>query len=493
MTTNYYELRDLLDEAKPLILNRKALAFRDYAHKTFILILEGEAPPILRLLISVRPGVDRMHLTPRLSPKKNKVSHTAFAASLNAALQDRILTAISIVNKDRTLRLDFKDQNNNKVSLLAEFFNRHANIFLLDQEDLIKEAFREVVGKHRTLKRKGAYTPLPTPHSSKRRRRPRFSTGAATTLKEAPLNGAADDFFFSMEWEQELKELRQKIKSSLSSKLKKEGKLLSRLREQLVKAESAENVKNDADLLQTNFHLLKKGAGTVELDDFYSEGDKKISIVLNPAKSPSENIANYYKRYKKLVSSISHINRRIEESNGKIKQLRSVEEAFPAMESMDELNEAAITLGIERKPAATVKRIKESKASKDDSRKFYSSDSLPILVGKDGASNSRLTFQTARGNDYWLHCQGASGSHVVIRCEKNKTVPMSTLIEAGLLAVHFSKRRGTDYSEVIYTQRKYVRKIRGGPPGKVTVERHKTLNIYAEKKLLDKILNTMES
>jgi predicted ribosome quality control (RQC) complex YloA/Tae2 family protein len=90
----------------------------------------------------------------------------------------------------------------------------------------------------------------------------------------------------------------------------------------------------------------------------------------------------------------------------------------------------------------------------------------------------------------WLHCHGAPGSHVIIQSERNKTVPLNSLMDAGLLAVHFSKLRGAEQADVVYTQRKYVRPVRGGPAGKVILERFKTLHIRSDPEGLKRILAT---
>src|SRR5690606_4501232 len=76
-------------------------------------------------------------------------------------------------------------------------------------------------------------------------------------------------------------------------------------------------------------------------------------------------------------------------------------------------------------------------------RRFVSIEGYPILVGRNNEQNDRLTMRVANGNDLWLHVGGGRpGSHVVIKLPKNKTASLQTLLDAGTLAVHFSKARG---------------------------------------------------
>ena len=90
MTITYPELKEVISEAAPLLRGRHLLGFRDGGPDTFLLILEageGVYPRLLRLLISVRPGLGRAHLTPRPSPKRNKVPSTRFAARVDEELK----------------------------------------------------------------------------------------------------------------------------------------------------------------------------------------------------------------------------------------------------------------------------------------------------------------------------------------------------------------------------------------------------------------------
>jgi predicted ribosome quality control (RQC) complex YloA/Tae2 family protein len=58
---------------------------------------------------------------------------------------------------------------------------------------------------------------------------------------------------------------------------------------------------------------------------------------------------------------------------------------------------------------------------------------------------------------------------------------------AGQLAVYFSKRRGAARADVTYTSKKFVRKGRG-KAGPAIVERHKTLVIDHDPRLLAALL-----
>ena len=111
-------------------------------------------------------------------------------------------------------------------------------------------------------------------------------------------------------------------------------------------------------------------------------------------------------------------------------------------------------------------------------RLYRSSEGYDILVGKGAEENDRLTFKIAGAEDFWLHASGSAGAHVVVRNPKNESrLPRATLEEAAALAGFFSKAKGGGRTQVMVTRRKYVRRVRGGPRGTVTVKKHESLNV----------------
>jgi len=122
-------------------------------------------------------------------------------------------------------------------------------------------------------------------------------------------------------------------------------------------------------------------------------------------------------------------------------------------------------------------------------RRFVSAEGYPIWVGRNNEQNDRLTMRLANGNDLWLHVGGGrAGSHVIVRLPKQKTASLETLLDAGTLAVHFSKARGESRIDVVYTQKKHVRKPKGLPAGAVVPAHTKTITVIADQSRLQRLL-----
>ena len=332
------------------------------------------------------------------------------------------MVRIRLVMPDRSVRY-----------LVVELFGRHANILVLDGDDMILELHHPFRGRQRTLEREGLYEPLVAPHASTRKRKRRFEAEEDSPLREAPLNGSADAFYIALENRRALDRHRQWLKRAVARTLKREGGLLSRLREDLTRSESAEQVRREAELLQSHFHLLRRGMDAVEVSDLYADGEARLTLILDPTLDPAANVEAYFKRYKKLVAARGPILERIEAVQVRLRVLRDIERELPRFETEEAIEEAAGRAGLKKPPSKRPVKKRDPPGSRMPTRyrRYRSSDGLAIIVGKGGDSNDRLTFRVARGNDYWLHCQGAAGSHVIVRALKNKTVPLNTLIEAG--------------------------------------------------------------
>ena len=99
-----------------------------------------------------------------------------------------------------------------------------------------------------------------------------------------------------------------------------------------------------------------------------------------------------------------------------------------------------------------------------------------ILVGRSARQNHQVTFRRAGPDDLWLHAVDVPGSHVVI-LSGGRPVSEAVLLQAAQLAAQHSAAQGEAGVLVAYTQRRYVRPIRGGRPGMVTYRREETIRV----------------
>ena len=123
-------------------------------------------------------------------------------------------------------------------------------------------------------------------------------------------------------------------------------------------------------------------------------------------------------------------------------------------------------------------------------RTYRSSGGLEIWVGRGAKSNDTLTFHESSPRDVWLHARDAAGAHVVLRWSRDDPPPARDLEEAAVLAAWHSKSRGSGLVPVDWTRRKYVRKVKGGAPGLVLVQRSETIFVAPDERVERRLRDT---
>lgn len=117
---------------------------------------------------------------------------------------------------------------------------------------------------------------------------------------------------------------------------------------------------------------------------------------------------------------------------------------------------------------------------------FVSKDGMAIWVGRSRDENLELTFKHARGNDVWMHIRGKPGAHVLVPVPSGKSAPLDTLLDAAQLAIHYSGGSKWGKTEVDYTFKKYVKRIRDSTEASYT--NNKTLLVEPDPQRLQRLL-----
>lgn len=278
---------------------------------------------------------------------------------------------------------------------------------------------------------------------------------------------------------QKISRPKTSIKSNLLGQLKraikKDIKKKAKLEEQLDKAEEYPSLQRRAELLGMNLHKAKRGMESVEVEDVYSENGGTVNIDLDKSLTPGQNVERLFERAKKLKDKIPGIREEIQLTNRRLEQLGKIRSELDQLESDDipqKLEEQLAEFGIkqpgDRKKAEPQERLPY--------KNYTTSIGEEIWVGRSATDNDVLTFKYARKYDLWLHSQQTSGSHVILRRpNKAHQFQKSSIIEAAEIAAFFSTAKKSDTVPVIYTEVKYVRKLRKGRPGQVLADRTKSI------------------
>jgi predicted ribosome quality control (RQC) complex YloA/Tae2 family protein len=163
---------------------------------------------------------------------------------------------------------------------------------------------------------------------------------------------------------------------------------------------------------------------------------------------------------------------RLGELEEKARELGAALDAIPEATSDEVADLEASVLRPEQKTPAEAKVPKERVRF----RTYHVSGGWEVLVGKSNHDNDLLTHKMARPDDLWFHARQVPGSHVVLRKSGTKSEPDRQAIEeAAAIAAFHSKAGKSSKVSVCYTEKRHVRKARGGRPGEAVVAREKVV------------------
>ncbi len=221
-----------------------------------------------------------------------------------------------------------------------------------------------------------------------------------------------------------IKEKMEEEKKQRILKKKKEKEERKRLIREIKIDPEVYRIKGDVILM--NLKQLKGKKGKFKL--FHPEkGEVEVEIRKN--ETPEKAAERYYERYKKMK-------RKIEKT----------------------------------------KEIKEKKEEKKPFREYISPSGFKVYVSKSQDVANSLTFKKADPWDYFFHVRDAPGAHVIIKRSKNEEIRKEDIIFAAKLAKKFSKLKNEEKVLVIWTERKYVKPIKGFK-GKVKILKENVIRI----------------
>lgn len=260
--------------------------------------------------------------------------------------------------------------------------------------------------------------------------------------------------------------------------LAKRDKLAASLRADLEKTGARHELVRVAELLKGSMHLVRPKADSVDATDWASDPPAIVRIPLDPQLSASGNLERLHHRRRKLerqhaalVPQLEQLERARAELLSLIAELDTLatttrgEAADGRLGAIEVRLSALVGTGGSRPSggAAGAQKGRDRDGERLPYRTFIAIDGSEILVGKSAKDNDALTFKVARGSDIFLHARDVPGSHVIL-CHRKKGPPHpEALLDAATLAAWLSKLREDSVVDVLWTEKKHVRKVKGSP------------------------------
>ena len=482
MSLNWKEINLILEELElPGMQIQKAI---QSAYDVLSLKLYGSGGA-KALLISISPLSCRVHETFDSVPKNPKPLR--FAEFLNSRIVNgRIEEALQLGN-DRIVRLTVRcsahdsGEEPQRYRMYLRLWSNAANVIVTDMEGKILDAMRRLPKRAEVTG--GIYAPAENSKETAKR---------SYTIREFPgdliaelptgasFNQKIDAFYRREGGALSLETLKEEARRKFEGSIDRIRASQEKLKEKEADFEKADRFKEYGDLILSNLSLAKSGAEWLETERYGIE-QGKIRIKLDPHKGPIASAEDYYEQYRKAKSGLVEIQNQIKEGED---ELRKQEETLQSL--LMQTNPLVLYKLLKSKGK------KEAPARREDSKRpglsFRRKDWL-IIVGRDAAENDTLLRKYVKGNDLWLHARDYPGSYVFIKQKPGKTVPLDILLDAGNLAIFYSKGRNNYEGDLFYTPVKYLRRAKNGPKGLVIPTQEKNLHVKVDAGRLRELEN----
>ena len=426
-----------------------------------------------RLLFSAHPRFARVHLVQEKGPRLKMPP--GFCHLLRAHLRHKRIESIQQRQNDRIIEICacWPGDAEKTIRFVAELTGSTANFYLLDRAGQIMGTLRKI-RPGRALAKGAIYT-APPKHDSQN-----FQETQMPSLSKDPfpLSRAFETYFSTLEKRADEARQKKETLARFDTAIRRLQKKLRRFTARLQASEKSLQYRDHGEYLKGHLHEIPVGATSFSYSDPERPDQARIIVELAPDLSAAQNMARFFRRYKKAAAERSMHAQWVKDTQHALAQLISGKDAL----------EKGDVLQLDDFPLLPVQSKTDSKIKKEGPRTYLSSDNLRLMLGRNRLENEALTFRIARGNDFWFHARGVPGSHLVVKMEKRKNLPPRTLLEAATLALYFSRRRKEGKGEVMYTHKKYLQRPKKGKSGEVICTQEKTLFIEINPLRLSKIL-----
>lgn len=426
------------------------------------------------LLMVCKPGYCRMH---RFSGELGKGGKPQrFVSFLRAHVRNGYIQDAHQIDGERIVNIEVVS-GSETVLLWLRLWSAAPNLIVTDKQGTILDAmFRrpargEISGGHFSLQ-----TAL-----AKKKSSPQKEYRVRDFPGQGDLNARVETYFSAIERNENLEKLKAALRNRLTQMENRLLLKLENIKTRSIYTADYEHYKEAGDLIMGALHSLHKGEKNLHIADYY-HGNTPIDIPLKTELSPTENAEEYYRKYKKAKQEYLRLQTDQADTEQELEHIRARLSDVLTGDDPQKLRELM----------KKTKGTSRAKKNINSPGLRFMSNGFTIFVGRSSKENELLLRKKMRGNDYWLHCRDYPGSYVFIKSIRGKSIPLETLLDAGNLALAYSKARSSDKINVYYTQVKYLKKIKGGKPGLVIPTQEKNLFISKDSARLKRLRDSLK-
>lgn len=285
------------------------------------------------------------------------------------------------------------------------------------------------------------------------------------------LISAEEKYFDEKKKLKDFSDLYERVKGCASAGLKKAKKRLNAVQSRIKDASDAEETRRKGELIIANVYRIKRGQEIATVYDYYDDCDRTIELDCNL--SPSANAEAFFKKYNKKKRALVALESQRETAEREKEYFESVSGELSLAESIDDLKairEELIAEGLLRENSK-----KRSKKDYSGESREYEVNGFTVRVGRNNVENDKVT-GGARPKDLWFHAKTLHSSHVVMVTAGR--VPTENDIRTVCeICAYYSGGRNDGKAEVVYTEKKNVKKPPSSPRGFCIYDNYKSLTV----------------
>jgi predicted ribosome quality control (RQC) complex YloA/Tae2 family protein len=418
--------------------------FRELVFETYA---PGRRIPIL---ISLESGRTRLHAMTMAVPSEVKLQR--FSQLLRSRILGGKIVEAGQIGKDRIIHLSVV-RSDERTELYIRLWSGAANIIATDENFEVLDAFYRRPAKNEVSgctyhPDEATMSHPPSDRVFEVRDFPVDEESESDAPAMLSLNRRVEYFYRSTIDATNLSALKTKLLKENERERTRLANRASKIKTLVASSDTGESYKRCGDLITSNLYKLRPGATHLLVDDYYHEG-VEIEIEIDPNLSGGDNADRYYNLYKDRKKYLVKAENELSVLDDRLTRL---DQRIAKIEASDDIHE------IQRLAKPESQSKKQQVKKKEIPGLQFRSGAHTIYVGRSSRENDELLRNYVRGNDLWMHTRDVPGGYVFVRAVPGKSVPLEVLLDAGNLAVYFSKAKSNGRADLFYTQVKYLRR-----------------------------------
>jgi len=262
----------------------------------------------------------------------------------------------------------------------------------------------------------------------------------------------------------------KKITTKLESMLLKYEKRIAQFKDFDSIDERTKLYRKYGEVLMAQPDLKLKSGNKIKIANWNNE---VIDINLDSKLNILDNANKYFDKAKHSEAELQVRKKRIPAEEDKIAKLKELKSRLADIDNNKELEKFVE----ENRRILELSNVQNANEPSTKFREFELGDNYKLYVGKSAANNDELTMRFAKPNDLWMHARGTSGSHAIVKLDKEIKLPKHILTRAAEITAYYSGSRNAKYVPVVYTFKKYVRKPKGANIGAVVISKEEVIMV----------------